>query len=92
MKVVINRCYGGFGLSKEAKEMYVKLTKIKSMPYDHDLSRDDLHVVKVVETLGSRANGPYAALKVVSMPNGVDWQIDEYDGMERIREVSREWS
>lgn len=72
--------------------MYVKLTKIKSMPYDHDLSRDDLHLVKVVETLGSRANGPYAALKVVSMPNGVDWQIDEYDGMERIREVSREWS
>jgi hypothetical protein len=49
-------------------------------------------VIRVVEELGEKANGRCAKLKVVEIPEGVDWQIDEYDGNETVREKSREWS
>ena len=32
-EVVINTCYGGFGLSKEAYELYLKLKNITTYPY-----------------------------------------------------------
>lgn len=44
MKIVINRCFGGFGLSD-----------------------------------------------AVEIPDGIEWEIDEYDGMESIHETHREW-
>ena len=28
MKIVINKCYGGFGLSKEAEELYIQKKNI----------------------------------------------------------------
>src|SRR5882724_6957718 len=49
-------------------------------------------VVKVVEKLGKKAYGPCAKLKVVEIPDGIDWEINEYDGLESVRERSRSWS
>ena len=41
--------------------------------------------------LGELANGPNAELKVVEIPDGIDWTIEEYDGVEWIAEVHRTW-
>lgn len=60
--------------------------------YDKNLDRTDPVLIQVVEELGAIANGNYAKLKVVEVPEGVDWEIDEYDGYEHIAEKHRTWS
>lgn len=37
MKIVINACYGGFGLSDEAMEMYSEVKKLNLKPVPHDI-------------------------------------------------------
>jgi hypothetical protein len=66
-KIVINRCYGGFGLSKEAMVEYVarKGTSVS----EYDIMRDDSDLVAVVEEFGRAANGPHANLAVVEIPD-----------------------
>ena len=58
---------------------------------DYDIKRDDPALVQVVIELGKDANGPHAELRVAEVPDGVEWFIDEYDGIETIREVHRTW-
>ena len=90
MKIVINKCYGGFGLSKEAEELYVQKKNI-SGSLRGDILRNDSVLVEVVETLGDKASGIYSKLKVVEIPDDVtDWRIEEYDGWEHIAE-GRKW-
>jgi hypothetical protein len=90
MKIVINKCYGGFGLSKEAEELYVQKKNI-SGPLRIEILRNDSVLVEVVETLGNKASGKYSELKVVEIPDDVtDWRIEEYDGWEHIAE-GRQW-
>jgi hypothetical protein len=60
--------------------------------YPGDLNRDDKILVKVVEELGSKANGEYASLTIADIPDDVEWQIEEYDGNEWVAEVHRTWS
>ena len=59
--------------------------------WEGEIARNDENLVKVVETLGSAANGNYSRLKVVEIPDGVDWMLQEYDGSEWIAEVHRTW-
>lgn len=54
--------------------------------------RADLDLVEVVDRLGDKANGLHAQLKVVEIPDGIDWEIDEYDGWETVEEKHRSWS
>ena len=85
MKVVINRCYGGFSLSEKA---------MKFLGVDNcwpDIARNDPKLVECVEKLGEEANGMYAELKVVKIPDDVNWKIGEYDGLEWVEEVHRRW-
>ena len=84
-KVVINKCYGGFGLSNKAKE-------ILHTTDEYELHRDDPELIQVVESLGEEANGPYAELTIISIPADVQWTVEEYDGLEWIAEVHRTWS
>jgi hypothetical protein len=130
MKIVINRCYGGFGLSPKAVMRYAELKgftlyqddssslvtsfykvpvdeyknmyseAVKSKDYSHinglyfserNIDRDDSVLVQVVEELGEEAWGKYAELAVVEIPDDVQWEIDEYDGMERVAERYRTW-
>lgn len=60
--------------------------------YDREIPRDDPVLVQVVQELGKKADGRHASLKVVDIPDGVRWEIDEYDGLESIHEVHRSWS
>jgi hypothetical protein len=139
MKVVINGCYGGFGLSHAAKMKYAELSGFKlyhivevgkrfssqkfryakesdgtddtfghyyvkeplnedgsyvekSWFYDGDIERNDKHLVEVVELLKEKANGSYAKLHIVEIPDDVDYFLDEYDGVESVHEKHRSWS
>lgn len=85
MKIVINDCYGGFGLSEKALEM---LEVGNDYEYDADAKRTDAELVKVVEELGEEANGDFAELTVVEIPDeATDFEINEYDGAESITYV-----
>ena len=153
MKVVVNKCYGGFGLSVKAlmkliemksdiiekttvqhyycgsddykkrnapcynpnwKEKFEKDSKDKKSDvgngfytfgwgetltddkfiYDIDiyrLDRSNKDLITVIEDMGEEVNGNHAELKVIEIPDGVEYEIDEYDGIESIHEVHRSW-
>ena len=92
-RVVINDCYGGFGLSGRAFKEYKNLAGITDHGfYDRDIPRDDPYLVKIVKELGMAANGPHANLKIVEIPGDIEWLVQEYDGAEWIAEVHRTWS
>lgn len=93
MKIVINTCYGGFGLSKEAKDLYKQLKNVK-VDYFHsgDIERNDPLLIEIIEKLGEDANGEYSKLKIVEIPDDVEWQIEEYDGWEHVAEKHRTWT
>jgi hypothetical protein len=110
-KIVINKCYGGFGLSDEAKELYIKTKSDMGQGvaiYAHELidfnkpdqeppkaicylERDDPVLVDIVEAWGDAADGQHAELKIVEIPDDVDWTIEEYDGKEWVAETHRTW-
>lgn len=92
-RIVINDCYGGFGLSVLAILEYKKLAGITDADFcDRDIPRDDPYLVKIVKEMGMSANGAHSNLKIVEVPAGVDWIISEYDGAEWVAEVHRTWS
>ena len=79
MKICINTCFGGFGLSDEALQMLGFETRY---PW---ISRTDSCLIEVVNTLGEAANGYSARLAIVDIPDeATDWEIEEYDGSEGI--------
>jgi hypothetical protein len=91
--IVINDCYGGFGLSDEAKDLYKDMAGITDSDwYDRDIARDDPYLVKIVRDLGSSAGGGYSKLKIVEVPSDVEWEIAEYDGVEWVAEKHRTWT
>jgi len=115
MKIVINKCFGGFNLSEEAVLLYGKkkglniivvrdkimkslhhyyLDEVKDGNYfsDRDIQRNDSVLIEVVEELGGKANGFCSELKIVEIPDDVEWIIEEYDGKEWIAEDHRRWS
>jgi len=86
-KIVINDCYGGFSLSKKAcDELGIRLLEGNRM-----MIRDDPVLIEVVERLGKEADGAHAKLKIVEIPDDVEWTIEEYDGVEWVAEVHRTW-
>jgi hypothetical protein len=91
-KIVINDCFGGYGLSEAAVEEYKRMACIDDPEFtDQDIDRDDPYLVRLVEEWGDRAEDNFAQLKVVEVPAEVDWIIQEYDGHEWIAEKHRTW-
>jgi hypothetical protein len=91
-KVVINACHGGFGLSAEAESKYRELSGITDPNfYSRRIPRDDEHLIAVVELMGSEASNKYSELKIVEIPDDVNWYVEEYDGKEWVAERHRTW-
>lgn len=138
MKIVVNKCFGGFGLSNKAIKRYLELTgrecyfyeqtkynfkcgrdeysitnednngmfvhcltkflgnTIDKVPEEYyfshyEIERTNPNLIKVIDELGDEANGRCANLMVVEIPDNVNWEIDDYDGIETIHEVHRSW-
>lgn len=97
MEVVINKCYGGYGLSTKALQLYLEKRNIPYVmerryvivndDYFTDFSIHDRHdpvLVEVVKELGEESWGLAAELEIVTVPDNCKYHIDEYDGMEKI--------
>ena len=136
MELVINRCYGGFGLSALAVSEYLKRkgkecfiysdenigigkfyrkTQIENANifstyttkdfgktttwdeikehvfYPNNIDREDLDLIYVVKKLGNKANGTCSELKIVEIPDGIEFELSEYDGLETVEEKHRSW-
>lgn len=59
--------------------------------YRSELERTDKDLIAVIEELGDDANGNCSKIRVVEIPDDVDWEITDYDGMETVEEVHRSW-
>jgi hypothetical protein len=131
MKIVINKCYGGYGLSEAAVMEYAKrkgitlyadsgrlCTSYYTIPVDEyaklydeylktgdgdkinevyftdrDIERNDPILISVIEEIGCEASSDrYAELAIIEIPDGIEWEIDDYDGFERIAEKHRVWN
>lgn len=90
-KIVINNCCGGFNLSKAAETRYKELTGKKEV-WSWEIKRDDPLLIQVVEELGDGADTRVSSLKIVEIPDGVEWIVEEYDGSEWIAEEHRTWA
>lgn len=53
-----------------------------------DISRTDPDLIAMIE----EASDDCSSLKVVEIPDDVDWEIGEYDGVEWVEEKHRRWS
>ena len=92
-RIAINKCFGGFGLSDEALDLYKAKTGMKKDDevYVWDIKRDDPDLIEIIEELGPMAYGASAELKIVEIPDDVKWGIEEYDGIEWVSELHRTW-
>ena len=80
-RVVINTCYGGYGLSKEAYE-YMGM-EWDGYGYAFESDRGNSKLIKCVEALGLKASGACAALEIVDTHTS-NYAIVEFDGSESI--------
>ena len=94
VKIVINRCYGGFGISQAGmdflKEKY-NVEETSGYIIESTWDRHDPRMVDMVETLGNSVNHGFSKLEVVEI-EGNTYRIEEYDGMESVETPnSIEW-
>ena len=92
MKIAINTCWGGFSLSKEAYDYLGIEWDGYGYKYNAESKRNDPKLIECIETLGEKANGRYAVIKIVEIPDDIEWKISAYDGMECVEECHRTWS
>ena len=81
MVFVLNKCFGGWSLSDWAVE---QLGVEDNYPLMSELDVDKL--VQLIKDYGSeKVSGCCAKLRVVEVPDTcTDYEIDEYDGIERV--------
>jgi len=100
-EIVINRCFGGFGLSSMALEIYravprVDLEDTRVFNHASDIPRDDPILIQTIKTLGLKESaGNFAKLQIIEIPDDVPadgWIIQDYDGTEWVAEKHRTWS
>ena len=102
MKVVINTCFGGFSVSQALLLLIVQGGTWESSELEwneYDVPRDNPVLIAALEgkipdldLLDGWWNGISAKLKVVEIPDGIVWNLVEYDGREHIAEVHRTWT
>ena len=95
-QIVINRCFGGFSLSEQAKTLYKQHTRDIEKPahwyIDGDVKRDDPCLLRIITEIGlEAASGRFSKLKIVEIPDDVEWVIQDYDGNEWVAEKHRTW-
>ena len=54
-------------------------------------TREDPDLIAIIEEMGEESFGLVASLKIVEIPDDVEYEITEFDGLETIREKCRTW-
>lgn len=87
-KIVINVCFGGFGLSEKAFNWLRAhgITDEETLTDWRfgDIPRHNPLLVELVETLGEEVNGRCADLRVVDISPSTRYRVYEYDGAESV--------
>lgn len=79
MKLVINKCFGGFSVN----DNIVKMLNLESR-YDLEDDRTNAKLIELIES-GVNVNSEYSDLVVVEIPDdATDYKINEYDGYETV--------
>ncbi len=101
MKIVINGCYGGFSVSKAVYEElgipwdgfgYLNNSNFNIESSDYSEYRTHPDLIAAIEKIGTKeASGDMADLRIVDVPDDIDWFIDDYDGVETVHEAHRSW-
>lgn len=77
MKVIVNKCFGGFNINETIANKY------GVDAYGED-ARHNENIINLIES-GIDCSGLFAQLEVVEIPeNATDWEINDYDGFESI--------
>lgn len=98
IELLYNGCYGGWGISDEAYELY-NLKMLEKDPtfqpfiiknkhlLDLDIERHDPILVQIYHEIGEKMNDKYCKIKVKKIPKKYEnyYSIDEYDGLETVR-------
>jgi len=91
IEVLYNACYGGWGVSKKAIELYklrnVNFNSINSNLYEDELCRTDPILIQIYNELGKEFNGSYSRIQIKKIPKKYEnyYNICEYDGLESIK-------
>ena len=56
-----------------------------------EVPRNDPLLIACVEALGKNVNGMCSELAIVEIPDDIEYEIDDYDGIETIHEKHRSW-
>jgi len=93
MKVVINRCYGGFGIPEKLHKHFDE-NELYEYEYPNTMEgrrmRTDEALIEFIETYGDDGayEFGYSELWVVEIPdNATDWIVTTYDGYETLHWV-----
>ena len=54
--------------------------------------RTNPDIIAVIEELGELANTSVSELKIVEVPDDIEWTIGGYDGLETVQEAHRTWA
>jgi len=92
MKIIINTCYGGFCFSRAAIDLYVKRGGMfMKQEHDSDLRTDPV-MIQIVEQMKGHAADKVSHLVVITIPDDIEWYVDQYDGIEWVAEKHRTWN
>lgn len=93
-KVVINTCFGGYSLSEKVVFKFNEEsgTKMSATEASYKIPRDNDLLIRIIEEVGVEdAGGLCADLKIIEIPDDVEFVISEYDGIETLHEKHRTW-
>lgn len=76
--------WGSLEFMVDGKKFY----QFEVSEYDN---RENPILIEVIETLGGKADGRYSDLKIVEIPDDVQYEITDYDGVETVEEIHRSW-
>jgi hypothetical protein len=57
-----------------------------------NINRSDQYLVQTIELLKDKANTQSSKLKIVEIPDNVEWEIEESAGVEWVAEKHKTWS
>ncbi len=81
---------------KEYKELIDATGSFSLSAYTLNISRNDPILIRVIEELGKECDTNWSSIKVVEIPDNIEWEINDYDGVEIVVEVlhqkPRVWS
>ena len=101
MKIAVNKCYGGFSLTKPVFDElgikwdgygYLGNKDLGIKSDDYNAYRQDPRLIAAIEKIGEEnSSGAMAKVRIVEIPDGIEWEMDEYDGVESVHEKHRSW-